>query len=70
MMSLTAAAKAGALCVSLLSPDVNFCVIKDQDYVCTRKGCQREAEMTVEWRKHPERQLEFFKTLYGYEERK
>ena len=69
MISLTAAAKAAAVCVPLLSPDTLFCTIRDVDYICTPKGCQTEAEVTADWR-NPEKQLEFLKQLYGYQEGK
>ena len=70
MMTVAAAVKAGAVCISLLSPDVNFCTIKGADYICTRQGCESEGEMTAEWQGHPEKQLEFYKQLYGYNEGK
>jgi hypothetical protein len=58
MMSLAAAAKAGAVCMALASDQVLFCALKTdkpkQVWVCTDEGCRTVAEFA---RRHRSRAL-------------
>jgi hypothetical protein len=67
MISLAAAAKAGAVCLSLLSAEVQFCKLPnvDRELVCTDDGCRTPGELGRIWRRHPERQAKFYLKLYG-----
>lgn len=64
-MTLAAAIKLGATCMSLLSPDVLFCRVDGVVMVCQRSGCVTPDELTETWRKHPERRAAFIDKLYG-----
>jgi hypothetical protein len=74
MITLLEAAKAGAVCMSLLGdepdPSVLFCTLGDQDLVCMDSKCQTESEFTVDWLRDPVKQLDFYKKLYGYKDEK
>jgi hypothetical protein len=68
MITLSAAAKAGAVCLSLLSPEVQFCKLPKMHLdavVCMNDGCRTPKQLYREWRRHPERQSEFYLKLYG-----
>jgi hypothetical protein len=68
MISLCAAAKAGAVCLSLLSPEVQFCKLPKMHLdavICMSDGCRTPQQLYREWRHHPERQGEFYLKLYG-----
>jgi hypothetical protein len=68
MITLSAAAKAGAVCLSLLSPEVLFCKIPKMHLdavVCMSDGCRTPQNLYREWRHRPERRGEFYLKLYG-----
>jgi hypothetical protein len=67
MITLSAAVKAGAVCLSLLSPEVQLCKLTKMhlDAVCMRDGCRTPKQLSREWRHHPERQSDFYLRLYG-----
>ena len=67
MITLSAAVRAGVVCLSLLSPDVQFCKLPKMnlDVVCIRDGCRTPKQLSREWRHHPERRSDFYLKLYG-----
>jgi hypothetical protein len=68
MITLSAAAKAGAVCLSLLSPEVLFCKIpklQTDVVICMSDGCRTPRHLYREWKHHPERRYAFYLKLYG-----
>jgi hypothetical protein len=68
MITLSVAAKAGAVCLSLLSPEVLICRLPKMHLdavICMTDGCRTPRQLYREWRHHPERQSEFYLKLYG-----
>lgn len=51
MMSIIAAAKAGAVCIALVSPDTLFCQLPKTKaiIVCTREGCLTPKMASRKW---------------------
>lgn len=67
MITLSAAAKAGAVCLSLTSQSALFCTMPArprQVLFCT-SDCRTAAELRRLYLRHPERQIADQESLYG-----
>jgi hypothetical protein len=69
MISLSAAIKAGVVCMSLLSPDVLFCHRPhlSQVLVCEADGCRTQREFARTWT--AKRRAKFALEFYGVTQR-
>lgn len=69
MISKLALLKAGYVCLTLLSPDTPICGDgKDKLYLCLKDRCATIQQMSVEWKRHPGKQAEYLKEMYGAKE--
>jgi len=68
MMTLTAAVKAGVVCMSLFSPEVLVCNLPSTKtiLVCQSDGCRTLRELYRSWHGDPAKQQAFYYKLYGY----
>ena len=61
--------KAMAACITLLNPQAPICQdAKHVAYLCVNERCATIEQMSIEWQRHPKKQGEYLRKLYGARE--